>query len=75
VQIRDGRTSTEVLRSTRTDRFGVEQQHAQEYVVLDRVGRMQLPQEYIARLRMRDRVRLELETDHVQVHPTTEPGE
>ncbi|MGN6503214.1 MAG: ABC transporter ATP-binding protein [Pseudolysinimonas sp.] len=72
VQIRDGRTSTEVLRSTRTDQFGVEQQHAQEYAVLDRVGRMQLPQEYLTRLDMRDRVRLELETDHVQVHPTTE---
>jgi hypothetical protein len=72
VQIRDGRTSTEVLRSTRTDQFGVEQQHAQEYAVLDRVGRMQLPQEYLTRLNMRVRVRLELETDHVQVHPTTE---
>jgi ABC-type lipoprotein export system ATPase subunit len=75
VQIRDGRTSTEVLRSTRTDQFGVEQQHAQEYAVLDRVGRMQLPQEYLTRLNMRDRVRLELETDHVQVHPTTEDEE
>ncbi|HTL41607.1 MAG TPA: ABC transporter ATP-binding protein [Pseudolysinimonas sp.] len=72
VQIRDGRTSTEVLRSTRTDEFGVEQHHAQEYAVLDRVGRMQLPQEYLTRLNMRDRVRLELEADHVQVHPTTE---
>jgi len=71
VQIRDGRTSTEVLRSTRTDEFGVEQQHAQEFAVLDRVGRMQLPQDYITRLAMRDRVRLELEQDHVQVHPTT----
>jgi ABC-type lipoprotein export system ATPase subunit len=71
VQIRDGRTSTEVLRSTRTDEFGVEQHLAEEYAVLDRVGRMQLPQDYITRLAMRDRVRLELEKDHVQVHPTT----
>lgn len=70
VQIRDGRTSTETLRSTRLDEFGVAQQHAEEYVVLDRVGRMQLPQDYITRLSMRDRVRLELEADHVQVHPT-----
>jgi hypothetical protein len=50
----------------------VEQQHAQEYAVLDRVGRMQLPQDYITRLGMKDRVRLELEPDHVQVHPTEE---
>jgi ABC-type glutathione transport system ATPase component len=70
VQIRDGRTSTELLRSTRRDEFGVEQHHAQEYAVLDRVGRMQLPQEYLTKLSLRDRVRLELETDHVQVHPT-----
>jgi putative ABC transport system ATP-binding protein len=70
VQIRDGRTSTEVLRSTSTDEHGVEQHHAREYAVLDRVGRLQLPQDYLTRLSMRDRVRLELETDHVQVHPT-----
>lgn len=75
VQIRDGRTSTEVLRSTRRDEFGVEQQHAEEYAVLDRVGRLQLPQDYLTRLDLRDRVRLELEVDHVQVHqaaPTEE---
>src|SRR5690606_30013564 len=72
VQIRDGRTSTEVLRHTAVDEHGVESLHAREYAVLDRVGRLQLPQEYLERLSMRDRVRLELETDHVQVHPTTE---
>jgi putative ABC transport system ATP-binding protein len=70
VQIRDGRTSTEMLRSTSVDEHGVEQQHAREYAVLDRVGRMQLPQGYLTKLAMRDRVRLELEDDHVQVHPT-----
>jgi ABC-type lipoprotein export system ATPase subunit len=70
VQIRDGRTSTELLRSTRRDEFGIEQHHAQEYAVLDRVGRLQLPQEYLTKLSLRDRVRLELEPDHVQVHPT-----
>ncbi|HEV7742282.1 MAG TPA: ABC transporter ATP-binding protein [Pseudolysinimonas sp.] len=77
VQIRDGRTSTEVLRSTRTDEFGVESQHAQEFAVLDRVGRLQLPADYLTRLSMRDRVRLELEQDHVQVHPipSVEPVE
>ncbi len=70
VQIRDGRTSTEVLRSTRTAEFGVREHIAEEFAVLDRVGRLQLPQEYISKLRMRERVRLELESDHVQVHPT-----
>lgn len=70
VQIRDGRLSTEVLRSTRTDEFGVESLHAQEFAVLDKVGRLQLPQEYLAKLSLKDLVRLELEPDHVQVHPT-----
>jgi putative ABC transport system ATP-binding protein len=71
VQIRDGRTSTEVFRRTQLDEQGVEEHIAEEFVVLDRVGRLQLPQDYITRLAMKDRVRLELESDHVQVHPTT----
>ncbi len=75
VQIRDGRTSTEVRRSTRTDADGVEEHIANEYAVLDRVGRLQLPQDYITRLSMQNRVRLELETDHVQIHPTTDDQE
>lgn len=71
VQIRDGRTSTEVLRRTRVGESGVEEHIAEEFAVLDRVGRLQLPQDYISRLSMRDRVRLELESDHIQVHPSS----
>ncbi|MBI5160691.1 MAG: ABC transporter ATP-binding protein [Micrococcales bacterium] len=67
VQIRDGRTSTEVLRRTRVGEAGDEHQVTEEFVVLDRVGRLQLPEEYIAALALRDRVRLGLEEDHVQV--------
>jgi putative ABC transport system ATP-binding protein len=69
VQIRDGRTSTEVLRSTRTDSAGLEHEVAEEFAVLDRVGRLQLPLDYIAQLAMRDRVRLGLTEDHVTVSP------
>ena len=72
IQIRDGRTSTEVHRSVSTDVEGVKQHIAREYAVLDRVGRLQLPQEYLNELALRKLVRLELESDHVQVHPTTE---
>ena len=75
VQIRDGRTSTEVLRSKRTDADGVEEHIAQEYAVLDRVGRLQLPQDYLTRLSMRNRVRLELESAHIEIHPTTNDQE
>jgi len=72
VQIRDGRTSTEVLRSTRTDGSGREHQVAEEFAVLDRVGRLQLPLDYITQLQMRDRVRLGLTDEHVTVAPVRE---
>jgi ABC-type lipoprotein export system ATPase subunit len=69
VQIRDGRTSTEVLRSTHVDEAGEEQHVAEEYAVLDRVGRLQLPDEFVHALELKDRVRLALEPDHVGVWP------
>ncbi|WP_082462053.1 ABC transporter ATP-binding protein [Agromyces sp. Leaf222] len=74
VQIRDGRTSTEVLRSTRLDEHGGEEHVAEEFAVVDRVGRLQLPQEFVQRLDLRDRVRLALEPDHVGVWPGTGTG-
>lgn len=69
VQIRDGRLSTEVHRSTETDEFGEEQHRSQEFVVLDRVGRLQLPQEYVRSLGLSGLVRVELADDHAEVHP------
>jgi len=70
VAIRDGRTSTEVLRRTRVDETtGEEAVVAREYAMLDRAGRLQLPAEYTRALDMRDRVALELESDHIGVWP------
>jgi ABC-type lipoprotein export system ATPase subunit len=69
VQIRDGRTSTEVLRTTRTDEHGAEHHVAEEYAVLDKVGRLQLPDDFVTALDLRQRVRLALEPDHVGVWP------
>ncbi|MFJ3491780.1 ABC transporter ATP-binding protein [Leifsonia aquatica] len=69
IQIRDGRTSTEVLRRTGRTESGDEHTIAEEFAVLDRVGRLQLPPEYLSALSMRDRVRLALESDHVGVFP------
>jgi ABC-type lipoprotein export system ATPase subunit len=63
VQIRDGRVSSEVVRNG-----GSEHHLAEEFTVIDKVGRLQLPHEYVERLRLADRVRLTLEPDHVQVH-------
>ena len=67
VQIRDGRTSSEVLRSA----FG-ERANAQEYALLDRAGRIQLPAEYVAALDLRDRVRLGLEPEQITVRADRE---
>jgi hypothetical protein len=46
-----------------------ELEHAFEYAVLDRAGRLQLPREMTDALGMRDRVRLEAEPDHIGVWP------
>lgn len=73
VQIRDGRTSTEVLRRTETDAHGTERHVVEEFAVLDRVGRLQLPPDVVAELGLRDRVRLGLEPDHVTVWPDAAP--
>ena len=69
IAIRDGRISTEVLRHTATDEHGQEADVAQEYAVLDRAGRLQIPRDFIETLDMRDRVLLALEADHVGVWP------
>ncbi|BDZ51282.1 ABC transporter ATP-binding protein [Frondihabitans sucicola] len=69
IQIRDGRTSTEVIRRSRADGRGIEDGSAEEFSVIDRVGRLQLPESFQRRLDLHDRVRLSLEPDHVQVRP------
>ncbi|MFE5668332.1 ABC transporter ATP-binding protein [Streptomyces niveus] len=72
VAIRDGRTSSEVLRRTEIDATtGQESVVAREYAMLDRAGRLQLPAEYTKALGMEHRVMLELEQDHIGVWPDT----
>ncbi|QIM21302.1 ABC transporter ATP-binding protein [Phycicoccus sp. HDW14] len=73
VGIRDGRTSTEVLRRDEVGADGAVGRVAEEYAVLDRAGRLQLPKAFTASLEMRDRVRLGLEPDHIAVWPTGQP--
>jgi len=69
VGIRDGRTSSEVVRRTVRDEAGRERVVAEEYAVLDRAGRLQLPRAFTGELGMKDRVRLALEPDHIGVWP------
>jgi len=66
VAIRDGRTSSETLRHHTGEG---DARHAQEYAVLDRVGRLQLPREFVEALGLRQRVRVELVDDHIEIWP------
>lgn len=76
VAIRDGKTSTEMLRKASALRsFGElseEQEQAHEEVsVLDRAGRLQIPKEYLEALGLKggDKVRVELEEDRISIYP------
>lgn len=71
IGIRDGRTSSEILRHRSEE--GEHHAVAQEYAVLDRVGRLQLPSDFTTSLAMQRRVRLQLETDHIGVWPARPP--
>lgn len=73
VAMRDGRTASEVLRRSSVDEHGRETVMAQEYAVLDRAGRLQLPGDFVDSLALRQRVRLALESDHIGVWPDDPP--
>jgi ABC-type lipoprotein export system ATPase subunit len=69
VAIRDGRTSTETVRRAELAEDGTHRVVAEEFALLDRAGRLQLPSEYVDALELERRVRLALEPDHVGVWP------
>jgi ABC-type lipoprotein export system ATPase subunit len=66
IGMRDGRTSTEIVR--RRDSAG-QIASADEYAIVDRAGRLQLPQAYLEQLGIAERARLKLREDHVGVYP------
>ena len=67
--IRDGRTSTETLRRAAVSTDGEHELVAEEYAVLDRVGRLQLPRAAVEALGLERRVRVVLEEDHISIWP------
>lgn len=69
ISMRDGRVSTEILRSRGVNGETISEE---EFAILDRSGRVALPQDYIDSLQMKDRVRLTLSPDHVRVYPEDE---
>lgn len=71
IGMRDGRTSTEILRRRDGDVLVTDE----EYAILDRAGRLQLPEAYIEELHMEDRVLVRLRDDHVGVYPEAQDEE
>lgn len=87
VAIRDGKTSTETIRSKpraaagplplHTQEEGNPQAHPshpsefEELVVLDSAGRLQIPREYLEALNIGDRVRLEMKEECILIQPVS----
>lgn len=73
VAIRDGRTSTETVRRTEFSDEGDHQVISEEFAMLDRAGRLQLPRAHLEHLALSRRVRVLLEDDHVEIWPDRAP--
>ncbi len=73
VAMRDGRTSTELVRRAAFSRG--EGEIVEEFTVVDRSGRLQISREHIEALRISERARVELADDHVEVRPERTPDE
>ena len=69
VAIRDGRTSTETVRRTELADDGEHRVVHEEFAVLDKAGRLQLPRAHVEALGLEHRVRLRLVDDHVEIWP------
>ena len=69
VAIRDGRTSSETLRRSSMSDEGEHEMIAEEFAVLDRAGRLQLPRAHVEALGLEGRVRVHLEADHISIWP------
>ena len=69
VAIRDGRTSTETVRRTELADDGEHRVVHDEFAVLDKAGRLQLPRAHVEALHLADRVVLRLVDDHVEIWP------
>lgn len=66
VAMRDGRASTETMRVL-TFRPAEQTGREEEFVVVDRAGRLQLPAEYVEKLGLGERAKLRLKGDSIEV--------
>ena len=77
--IRDGKAASETVRRRKINGNGdeakvihEEEEHFEELVVLDSVGRLQVPKNYRESLNIKNRVRMELVDDGVMIRPVSE---
>lgn len=75
ITIRDGRVASETLQLRSTGQWGEEVVERREFAVLDRTGRLQLPDDHVKELDLHRRVELELGDDHVALRPGPDLGE
>jgi ABC-type lipoprotein export system ATPase subunit len=61
VTIRDGRTSLEAIRKPGGN--------VDEFVIVDNVGRLQIPKDYLDKLNLKERVRVLIDRNHIDVWP------
>jgi len=66
--IRDGRIDSEVLMKELADASG--ERKAEEYVVVDRAGRLQLPQEFVEKLHLEGLVKVDMRSGQVYISPS-----
>ena len=74
VAIRDGKTSSEILRANQITAMAnlasFEEEHL-ELAVVDRSGRVQIPSDYLAKINIgkKNRVRIDIEDSKIVIHP------
>ena len=73
VAMRDGRTSTELVRHVQFSRGQGES--IEEFAVVDHSGRLQIPREYLDQLGIERRARVDFADGHVEIRPEHEPGQ
>ncbi|WP_409342714.1 ABC transporter ATP-binding protein [Paenibacillus sp. MBLB4367] len=65
VAIRDGLTSSEMIKRTEAETAANAQQSHEEYAVVDRVGRLQIPKDYLEALQIGSKASLEFDGDKI----------
>ena len=85
IAIRDGRTSTETVRRetqggveagvlSTSSVIGLSSETHQESIVIDRVGRLQLPKEALEAIRFKGRAEVRIMNDHLELWPIGSNG-